>query len=48
MGHLALFLGLTWVLWDHPAPAAGTRGVRGEAMRQLGARYEISLRRLVS
>lgn len=30
MGHLALFRGLTRVLWDHPAPGAGTRGARGE------------------
>lgn len=38
MRRLVLFMGLTWVLRDHPAPGAGTRGVRGERMRQLGAR----------
>lgn len=48
MGHLALFRGLTWILWDHPAPGAGTRGARGERIRQLSAHYEISLMHLVS
>jgi len=32
MGHLTSPMGLTWVLWDHPALGAGTLSIRKEEM----------------